>query len=825
MLKKQVIAFLFFIFSYAIASAQQLTISGTITDDTGKPVPFASILIRNTTKGTSANGDGVYSINVTAGNYDLLFKAIGFQQETRKATVNQNVVLDVKLAIASYQLNDVVVHAGGEDPAYGIIRKAIRKRKTYLNEVNAYSADVYLKGLQKLLAAPKKFLGRDINQIGREIGLDSNRRGIVYLSESQSKLSFIKPDLFHEEMISSKVSGSNQAFSFNRASDIRVNMYENFQYWDQLSNRPLISPIADNALNFYNYKWLGTIEENGETINKIQLIPKHAFEPVFSGLIYIVENSWRIHSFDIQITKSANLNIVDTLKVKEQYMPVGSKVWMPASVKFEFTGGFLGFKFGGYFIAVYSNYDLNPTLNKKDFAEVLRVPKGVNKKDSTYWQQERPIPLTTEETTDYQKKAILATKRESKSYLDSLDRVYNKITPGKFLLTGMPHRNRYKKEYLLLDPVIPALLYNTVEGFAINYGATFVKQIDTVTNKYIRLSSHVRYGFADHLFHANTNGTIPLGDFNLGFSGGTGMYDLNNLEPISVLSNTYNTLLRRRNLQKIYEKEFGQLSLSHRIVGGWQASVSTEYANRKWYPNSSFYSFFKRDKAFTANNPYTPDSDQPLFPENQSFTVNLRTSYNFSNKYVSYPSGKYYLPSDYPTLELNYTKGIKNVFGSDVDYNLLAVSLAKDDIGMGKFGKSAFYIGAGKFFNAKKLYYPDYAQFFGSDGFGYSIATSRFILLDMYDYSTPDKYFEAHLEQNFHGYFLNNIPLIRKLKLQEIVNFNYLGNPTAHNYYEAAAGVHYLNFRVMYAMSFKDGVRLNSGVRIGILLPQRRGSR
>ncbi|NCD71333.1 DUF5686 and carboxypeptidase regulatory-like domain-containing protein [Mucilaginibacter agri] len=825
MTKKSLLSILLFLFTCSAVWAQQVTISGNIKDDTGKPIPFASILIRNTTRGTSANSEGQYSLKLAPGKYELIYKAIGFQQQDRELDLQQNLTVNVELNTAAYQLKDVIIRPGGEDPAYAIIRKAIRKRKTYLSEVNAYTTDVYLKGLQKLLGAPKKFLGRDINQIGREIGLDSNRRGIVYLSESQSKLSFQKPDQVHEEMISSKVSGSNRAFSFNRASDVKVNLYENFQYWDQLSNRPLISPIADNALNFYNYKWLGTIEENGETINKIQLIPKHSFEPVFSGLIYIIEDSWRIHSFDMEITKSANLNIVDTLKVKEQYMPVGKKAWMPASVKFEFTGGLFGFRFGGYFIAVYSNYDLDPKFNNKEFAEVLRVPQGVNKKDSLYWQQQRPVPLTNEETVDYQKKAVLAAKRESKPYLDSLDRVYNKVTPGKLLFTGINHRNRFDKEYLYLNPILPSLLYNTVEGVAINYGASFVKQIDSVNNKYLRLGANARYGFSDKIFSLNGYGTIPVNSFTLGFSGGTGIYDLNNTEPISAFHNTYNTLLRRRNLQKLYEKQFGEVSLSRRIVGGWKASVSTEYANRKWLPNSSDFSFFYKDKAFTSNNPLTPDVDQPLFPENQSLTVNISTSYDFSNKYVTYPTGRYYLPSKYPKLEVNYTKGIKNVFGSDVDYDLLSVNLSKEDLNMGKFGKSAFYVGAGKFLNANKLYYPDYAQFYGNDGFAYRIAPNRFLLLNMYNYSTSDEYLEAHYEHNFSGYILNNIPLIRKLKLQEIVNLNYLTTPVIKNYYEAAFGVQYLNFRLMYAMSFKDERRLNSGLRLGIILPQRPGVR
>jgi hypothetical protein len=63
-------------------------------------------------------------------------------------------------------LKSVTIRAGAEDPAYAIIRKAIKKRKTYLNEVKAFSCDVYIKGLQKLLETPKRFMGRNLDDIG-----------------------------------------------------------------------------------------------------------------------------------------------------------------------------------------------------------------------------------------------------------------------------------------------------------------------------------------------------------------------------------------------------------------------------------------------------------------------------------------------------------------------------------------------------------------------------------------------------------------------------------------------------------------------------------
>src|SRR6185437_2133345 len=427
------ICILFFTISNSLFG-QQVTITGKITDEQNKAVPFASVYIKNTTKGTSANSEGEYVLQVKAGIYELQYKAIGYQQEARKVSVNANQQINVVLKTEAYQLKDVIVRAGGEDPAYAIIRKAIKKRKSHLNEVNAYTCEVYIKGLQKLLDAPKKFMGFDVQKATREAGLDSNRRGIVYLSESESKYSFQKPNDVHEEMISSKVSGSNRAFSFNRASDLKINFYENIQNWEGISNRPAISPIADNALFYYNYRYMGFSEENGETIDKIKVMPKRGYDACFQGYIYILEDSWRIYGLDLYITKKQNINFVDTLRINQQFFPVRQKAWMPSSLKFEFTAGLFGFKIGGYFIALYKDYDLEPSFSKKEFTEVLRIGKGVNKKDSAFWENERPIPLTEEEKTDYKNKAVLAKKRESKPYLDSLDKVNNRFSAAKLLL-------------------------------------------------------------------------------------------------------------------------------------------------------------------------------------------------------------------------------------------------------------------------------------------------------------------------------------------------------------------------------------------------------
>ena len=813
---KLILTLFLFTLSGFSAFCQQVTLSGKITDAHNKPIPFSSVYVKNTTIGTSANSDGEYTLQLKPGTYEVRYGSVGYKQENRVVQLTADKQVNIVLQTESYQLTDVAISATGENPAYAIIRKAIKKRKQHLEEVKAYNCDVYIKGVQKLLAAPKKFIGVDIQKATSEAGLDSNRRGIIYLSESQSKYSFEQPDRVHEEMISSKVSGSNRAFSYNRASDMEINFYKNIQILEGLSNRPVISPIADNALFYYKYKLVGKTVENGETIDKIRAIPKRGYDACFQGDIYILEDSWRIYGLNLFITKAQNINFVDTLRFSEQFFPVGKTAWMPSSIKFEFVGGIFSFKFGGYYISVYKNYDINPVFTKNEFNEVLRITKDTNKKDSVFWENERPVPLTDEEKTDYKNKAVLARKRESKPYLDSLDKVNNKFNTTA-LLSGYHYRDRYKHEYLNLDPLLTAVKFNTVQGFDINYGGSFSKRIDTLNNRYLVLGAKAGYGFSDQKFTGSIYAVLPVSSFTLGFKAGSEVVDLNGDDPISPLVNTFYSLFEKENYEKLYQKRYVSVSADKRITGGWLASASAEWADRTWLPNSTSYSFFNPgNKTYTSNNPFSPNEDVPLFSENQSFKITFRTSYDFSDKYETFPTGRRYLPSPYPTIGVNYTTGIKGILGSDVNYDLVSADVSKSGINAGVLGQSSFYVGAGKFLNNNNLYYVDYKQFLGNQVLFYKSGINSFSLLNYYNFSTYKEYIEGHFEQNFSGFILNKIPLIRKLKLQEIVDANYLSTSSLKNYTELGFGVQYLNFRLIYGRSFNSGSNINSAIRLGV---------
>ena len=95
-----------------------------------------------------------------------------------------------------------------------------------------------------------------------------------------------------EKIIASIVSGDDNGFSLNTAEDSNFSFYNNTIDL----NTQVISPIAEYAFNYYDYKLEGVFYDDlGNLINKIQVLPKRDNDAVFSGLIYIVEDSFEIY--------------------------------------------------------------------------------------------------------------------------------------------------------------------------------------------------------------------------------------------------------------------------------------------------------------------------------------------------------------------------------------------------------------------------------------------------------------------------------------------------------------------------------------------------
>src|ERR1700754_2119822 len=171
------------------ASAQQYLLSGRITNHQNNIIPFTSVYIKNSTYGTTTNEDGLYQFKLSPGNYSVVYRVVGYKEKTIPVTITDNdKQLDVQLDDEVFATNRVAsVYVKNRDAADTIMKQVIQKRKYYLEEATSYSCAVYVKGVQKLMSAPKSLLSKEVVHT---LNLDSNGRGILYQSESLSDYSF-----------------------------------------------------------------------------------------------------------------------------------------------------------------------------------------------------------------------------------------------------------------------------------------------------------------------------------------------------------------------------------------------------------------------------------------------------------------------------------------------------------------------------------------------------------------------------------------------------------------------------------------------------------
>jgi hypothetical protein len=806
------------------ASGQQYILSGHISDQQNHPISFVSVYISGTTYGTTANENGNYQFKLNPGTYHVVYRFVGYKERNESVTItNHNVGLNIKMEDEVFVLKSVVVEGKRikkDTAAYAIMARLIAKRDYYLNEVKEYSCSVYVKGVQRLLGAPKAFLGKAVRNT---LDLDSMGRGILYQTESISNYSFQQPNRIKEVTTASKTAGLNPAFSYNKASDLQVNFYENIFAVPGLSNHGFVSPAAKNAFKYYKYKLLGTTTENGHVIDEIQVIPRDLHSATFRGNIYVLEGDWRIYSVDLYLTNKDNeLNFIDTLNISQQYIPIRDTIWQPASVQYHFTGTVLGFHFGGYYDCIYNNYNLSPNFPDNYFTgEILKYDTASETKNESFWAQNRPVPLTKREIKDYYDKDSISGVTRTQGYRDSLQHQNNRFLILPYIVFGHSSTYHNRRDSVYLYPFLNTLYYNTVEGYGLNLTAKYTHQINSLQS--YDVTPEIRYGTGNKIFTANFNGEYNYDPFHYGKffgGGGTAILDLNDVGTRSLYFNTLSTLLSERNYVKYYESQYGNFGYQRELVNGVLWTASLTYSNRIQLYNTSFNHIETfSDRQYTSNNPLMPDAPaddhSQLFPNNQALTFFTSFRFTFDQQYITRPTGKVDLPSKYPTLTVNYRQGINNVLGSDVDYKFASLTVAQSYIPIGVIGYSAFQVTAGDFFDRDKIYFPDYNHFLGNQGTTFDPTyVGSFHFLPFYTFSTDKAFLEAHYQHNFSGSLLKDVPYLNNLKLDEIIGVNYLDEQGNYNYSEFYVGVQRLIFRIDYGISFEGNKKYMQGIKI-----------
>ncbi len=105
-MKSKLLVGLLSLFISSIISGQS-SISGTITDSQGVPIPGVNVLVKGTDIGTSTDFDGNYQIRLNSSADILLFTYIGYKEQS--ITVNNQTTIDIVMLEDTNELDEIVV--------------------------------------------------------------------------------------------------------------------------------------------------------------------------------------------------------------------------------------------------------------------------------------------------------------------------------------------------------------------------------------------------------------------------------------------------------------------------------------------------------------------------------------------------------------------------------------------------------------------------------------------------------------------------------------------------------------------------------------------
>ena len=865
-----ILGFLFIVLMLPFSThAQSGGIHGTISDEQGKPLSFATIFVKQKGTGTTANVDGFYEIPLAEGRYDLVFQHLGRKTEVRVVEIKSGFMdLDITLVPQEIMLQSVTVDANDEDPAYSIMRKAIAKANYHRNVLDAYSARVYIKGAGKLKDYPwlaKKTLEKE--------GVEKGR---VYISESVSEIKFTRPNKFEEKVISIRSDGKDNNTSPN--GYIFGSFYE-----PEVAGT--ISPLSPKAFSYYKFEYLGTFKDREYEISRIRVIPRSKGDNVVDGDIFIVEEDWSIHSLDIHTIK---LGI--RIYIKSTCAPIEDKVWLPVSHQFKIDGKVFGFEFEYNYLASVSNYKitLNPQIyieemqvidEKKEEALALEIEKehkqirsqkgedktgqlkerlaageeitrkelktivkeyekeerkqqdepevlsevnftidsAAYKKDSLYWAEVRPIPLTKEEVKGYEKSDSIAAVERARNEGDTLKASKHKGFQPWDILIG-DHYNISKHSNFRI--YFPMGGFNTVEGFNIIYRVAFGTVFQDTNKTSLTIRPVARYAFSREKLSGYMNVVLRNKNYRLEADAGRYVSQFNSDNPILPIVNTFTTLFLEKNLMKIYERDFVDLRYKRNINPFLIVTTDWSWSDRTELFNESDFKLIdsKRIEDYTPNKPLNESLADTGFPRHQALVGSIGIATRPWLKFRIRNGSKREIQSSSPTISLDYRKGFQNAFGSDVAFDQLETGV-RHEFKLGVKGTVHFWLRGGLFFNNDKMYFMDYKHFLGNETpFSTSDPVGSFRLLEYYRYSTDDRYFSGNLHYQFRKFLVTNIPVVRLAGIRENVFVNYLATPTSGNYTELGYSIDGLLrfFRLEAAAAFRDGKYEGYGFRFGI---------
>lgn len=762
----------FFVLLLAVAAsvspAFARKVAVAVTDSvTGLGVPYAAVYVVGTGQGALTDDHGRVSLDIHVPDAVLEFSVMGYDRLRLPLSPGQ-VGVKVSLSPSGHRLDEVVVRRGKEkyskknNPAVafvGRLREAgplTDPRRNPRFNYRKYERITYgLNDVSFGIGAPEEGGKKGRFDFIREHVDTSDVTGKrvvpMAVKEKLSEVLYRRdPESTKEYRLGVRQQGIDEAFD---AANLQTLLDDAFREIDLYQNdipilrNRFVSPLSAIAPDFYKFYLTDTVFlPDGTRCVELSFAPRNPATFGFTGRLLVEDDSLMfVRQARMNVPSSINLNFIDFIQIRQTFdkAPDGSRLKtlddfyaemsvMPGtpSVFARRVAAYDGFSFG----------ETPRDAILDELGDVYSDP-AVYARDDGFWSGSRLVGTSRGED---RVGSMMDTMRRWPLFYWG-EKFVNRLIQG-YVPTGKDSR-------FDIGPINTFISHNALEGWRPRFGGMTTASLDPhwffqgyvaygIDDRRFKYGAEVEYSFNRKRQHPKE---FPIHSIKL-----SEKYDLDRLGANLVSGNQdnfFNSFGRGGNKLMTYRR---QTRLDYML----------ELDN-----HLSFSAGFNFERQETS--PWVPftlgDGSSVSHYDEACFSFGVR--YAPGEKFLERPKGRLNIGNDRVVLELNHLYAPKGFLGSRFTVNRTEFSVSRR-VWLSAFGFIDAKVGAGHLWS--RAPYPNLPLANSSQS--YIIQSQTFTLMDPMEF-VADTYAEWFISYQARGAVFNYIPLLKKLKLREVVSF------------------------------------------------------
>jgi hypothetical protein len=778
-------------------SAQVRVVSGTVVDSATKsPMSNVSLKVVKETKGAVSDSSGQFSLVVDAAAKQILVTSEGYAPFTIRLTASAEQHYSIRLGTAYKSMGDIVLkfkkskYRNKNNPAVELIREVIDHKDS--NQVKQYPYATY-REYERMQASfdnlPKRLVNskllRQFHFLFENVDTvkyPGKRLIPMYLSETLSDNYFRRsPQKQKTIIIGQKSVNFGEYVDMKGISNLLTRMYEPVNIYDNnisLFTNQFLSPVAGVAPTFYMYFIQDTVMDEGVHLVRLAFLARNPDDLLFKGTLYVtLDGRYAIKKVQLEVSKHINLNFVRGFRVTQgfsrdstgRYFLTNSDMIADFGLNTNGAGVFgerafsytdfrslphlpdSVFKGPAVVVSAAPGVVVTPgtgaapgakapsegSAKVSDINGGTSIPVGAAQLSDSQWAKARGVALTPAEQRAYTNVDSLTNMKAYKRFMDYVT----------LLFAGYKKAGPFE-----IGPTATFYTFNPVEGFKPRFGGRSTTHLST---RYF-VESYVAYGLKDERWKYYFGGTYSLSNktiYKYPFNYITTNFQRDTRTPGQMdgftQESSYSSIKRGDDTKWLYNDIF-KVDYVHEFGDHLSYDVGFRYWQQ--HPGGSIVYLYEK-------NPNQYDSVQTI--TTSEFNVTLRWAPH--EEYYEGKAGRVPISNKYPVISLRYAHGFQGLMNGQYNYNALHLNIYKR-VYLSPFGYSDVTFDAG--WQGGKVPFPLLTIHTANQSYAYYI--DQYNMMNFEEF-VSDHYAGVDIDHYFNGFFFNKVPLLKRLKLREVV--------------------------------------------------------